>query len=132
MKKLIGLISVSLMLLGIIAWESRPAYNNPKSVVVNAATTAVPTAFSSASGSLVLQNLVGQGYQNIKVINESKSPISFLTLPVVSAAPGLLSQRLHIASSGIETYNNISVFDNLYIQSEDNAIAEDKIKINVW
>lgn len=115
-------------------WDWRPAYNRPVSVVVDASSTNVPTAFSNASGSLVLQDLTGSGYQHISVANETNSPISILTLPEVSASPGshVTGQRLHISSLGAHAFDDVSVFDNLYVQSEDNTIVAGKIRINVW
>ena len=133
MKKLITFVLLAATA-ALVAWSPRGAVNRPVSVVVDASSTSVPTAFSNAAGSLVLQNLVGKQYQHLKVLNLSKSPISVLTIPEVSSAPAasVTGQRLHVASGGSETFNDISIFDNLYIQSEDNAIAEDLIKINVW
>lgn len=116
------------------AWTTRPALNRPKSVVVNAASTTIPTAFSSASGSLVLQNLVGGYYQHLMVVNYSNAPLSILTLPDVSTAPSasVTGQRLHVVSSGVTAFDDISVFDNLYIQSEENAVTTKKVYITVW
>lgn len=115
-------------------WGSRQAFNRPKSVVVNSASTNIPTAFSNASGSLVIQGLSSGNYQNIMVLNESKSPLSVLTIPEVSSAPAasVTSQRLHVVSNGIVSFDNVSVFDNLYLQSEDNVINSGKVKITVW
>lgn len=134
MKKFyIGFLAVSILFLA--AWSDyRPAINRPKSVVIDASSTVVPTAFSNAAGSLVMQDLGDKYFQHIMVLNETKSPISVLTIPEVSAAPAatVTNQRLHVASSGAAAFDDISVFDNLYIQSEDNQIGADKVKIMLW
>lgn len=117
-----------------MGWDFRPAFNRPKSVVVNAASTTVPTAFSDASGSLVMQGLSGGGYQNLSVINYTNAPISVLTLPEVSSAPSatVTGQRVHVVSSGITVLDGISLFDNLYIQSEEMPVTTKKIYITAW
>lgn len=133
MKKLtlIGLLLCGTLLTG---WQLRQAFNRPKSVVVNAATTNIPTAFSDAAGSLVMQGLSGGYYQNLMVINETNSPVSILTLPEVSTAPAatVTGERLHCVSFGATAFDNVSLFDNLYIQSEDNTVNSKKVKITVW
>ena len=109
----------------------------PKSIHVDASSTSVPTAFSSsASGSLVLQNLTKPGgpYKHLSIQNDTKSPISWLTLAEVSATPAatVTGNRLFVVSSGAHSWDDVSVLDNLYIQSEDNGIVEGDIWINVW
>lgn len=134
MKKLNLVMLLAVAATFLLAAAPRGAFNRTKSVVVNAASTTIPTAFSNASGSLVMQNLSSGNYSHILVINETNAPVSILMLPDVSSAPAasVTSQRLHVVSSGVVAYDDISIFDNLYIQSEENAIATKKVRITVW
>lgn len=132
MKKLSFILPImAVLFLSGFFWS---AINRPRSVVVDTATSTLPTAFTSAATSLKMQSLSGNYYRNIMIVNETKSPISFLTLPDVSAAPAatVTNQRMHVVSNGIAAFDNISIFDNLYLQSEDNAVNSGKIRINVW
>lgn len=131
-KRIFAALGLAALLL--TGWASRQAFNRPKSVVVNSATNSIPTAFSNAAGSLVMQNITGNFYQNMMVINETHSPISVLTLPEVSSAPAasVTGQRIHVMSYGAAVLDNVSIFDNLYIQSEDNVINSGKVKVTIW
>ena len=131
-KKMFYLLLVSCLVFA--GWQVRPSFNRPKSIVVSASSTNIPTAFSDASGSLVGQGLSGGTFQHIMVINYTNAPISFLTLPEVSSAPAasVTGQRLHVVSSGGATFDDVSIFDNLYIQSEESVISSGKVRINLW
>ncbi len=134
MKRLIFVTFACLFLF--IAWFPRSAFNRPKSVVVTPATNNIPAAFSNAAGSLVLQNLSSGQYQHVQVLNETNYPISFLTLPEVSTAPSstVTGQRMHIVSNGASSFDDISIFDNFYLQSEEGAINQSgkKVRVNIW
>lgn len=131
-KLFFGLFFISLSVIG---WQFRGAYNRPKSVVVNTGSNTIPTAFSNAAGSLVLQGLSSGPYQNVMVVNYTNAPLSLLTIPEVSSAPAasVTGQRLHLVSSGVTAFDNVSIFDNLYIQSEESAVSSGKkVYITVW
>lgn len=133
MKKT-SIVALALVGLFITGWNFRPAFNRPKSVVVNAASTTIPTAFSDAAGSLVLQGLSSGAFQHLMVTNYSNAPLSILTLPDVSTAPSatVTGQRLHIVSSGVAAFDDVSIFENLYIQSEEMPVTTKKVYITVW
>lgn len=127
-------IVIALTGLALAGWDFRNSFNRPRSVVINTATNNLKTAFDTTAGSLVMQNLSNGQFQNMMIINETAYPLSVLTLPEVSAAPSatVTGQRLHVVSFGSGTFDNVSIFDNMYIQSESTTGNIGKIKINVW
>lgn len=129
-----SIIAILLLVFSFGSLSARQAFNRPKSAKVVASSTNIPTSFSNASGSLVLQGLQSGDYQHLSVINDTNSPISIITIPEVSSAPGshLNSQKLYVVSQGAHAFDGISVFDNIYLKSEDNTILAGTVYIHAW
>lgn len=112
---------------------NRTPFNRPKSGTIVASTNNIPTAFTTGAGSKVLTGLKEQGYSHIMVINGSTTIISVTTTDNGTTAPsGTTTERLYVLGSQTATFDDISVFDNIYVQSEGTAISTGTVYVQVW
>ncbi len=70
-----------------------------------------------------LQSVPGQNFAHMKVINNTAFPISLLTSPL-STPSEFTNMDVYVVSSGYGTWDNLPVFNNLYIQSLGNTGAQ--------
>jgi len=123
------------------AWTFRPAFNKPQSKSITATqSTPIGTYFrepgypSDNFHSRVMSGLSNKGYSHIAVINRSKFPLSIVTVSDGGSAPDdEIEQKLYVPSSGFAFYDDISIFNYLYIMAEDgNSPREGTVEITVW
>lgn len=83
--------------------------------------------------SLIFQNIDGSNYRHLMVVNETNYPLSVLTTTTLEALPSIVSTRkLYVISNGIGTWDDITLFNNLYIMGEGGSIPNGTIEIIAW
>lgn len=159
MKRTTKLITLAAGLFLLSAWSVRPAFNQAKSisVLVNSSrnvgtyyTKVIPGYLTSKSvagssvQSLVMEGLEGNGYSHIMVVNNTGSSIALVTtgennpysVPANSVSGGgnnSVSNELYVPASSSAAWDDISVFDAIYIRSRGASITSlGNIDIMVW
>lgn len=137
MKKYFFLAGMVLIALGVAAWSVRPAFNRVASAYITAGSGAsnIPNYYTpSLTGSLVKTGLANQGYSHLMVLNNTAAMLSLISSESSSTAPANdTAQKMYVSASGTGTWDDISVFDNLYMQSESGAsITSGTVQIMVW
>lgn len=159
MKRTTKLITIIAGLFLLSAWSVRPPFNQMKSisVLVNSSrgigtyyTKVIPGYLTSKSvagssiQSLVMEGLEGNGYSHVMVINNTGSSIALVTtgennpysVPQNSVSGGLnnsVSNELYVPASSTAAWDDISVFDAIYVRSTGASITSlGNIDIMVW
>ena len=137
MKKAGLFFGLLLLTVVLSAWSGiRPAFNRPQSVVVEADVNNIPTTFTNAAGSQVFTDLRGKGYQHMMIYNETDGILGVLPYQVNSAsltADHETKWRVQIPTGGTATFDDFSVFQYLYLRSEDGPpLTNGTVTINVW
>lgn len=109
----------------------------PISAKIVSSTNNIPTAFSTAAGSLALSGLstYATNYKNLMVLNETAGRLLVSTTNSVSdAVPSSSStQTVYVPASGTYTFSNVLILDKVYIQSDTgSAISTGNVQIQVW
>jgi hypothetical protein len=137
MKKLFHLMGFVLIALSVGAWSVRPAFNRitSKYVTAGSGSSNIPTAYStSLANSLVMTGLSGNGYSHIMVLNNTTAMISLLSTESSSSAPSSsTNQKMYVSASGTGAWDDVSVFDAVYLQSESgSSLTSGTVQIMVW
>lgn len=146
MKKLISLVAV----LFLSAWSATNG-NMPSSVsVVATSAKPIPTSFTtllpgfastlasagSSTQSLVLTGVSGNNYSHLMVLNNTGSSVAVSLSPYSNprVTPGDTgSSVLYVLPNTNSAWDDITVFDNVYIRSNKGAtITSGNVDVMVW
>lgn len=110
-----------------------PIVRSPLSAQIVASTNNIPTAFSSAAGSVIVTNgLLRFRYHHVAIINETSSEISFVCSN--SGVPASTTNtRVFIPANTSFVADSFVVGDSAYIQSESgSAISSGQVEVQFW
>jgi len=142
-KRIIIGVTVLLAAVTLSAWSLRPAFNKPTgfSFTLRGAGTNIPPAYCNGDiddGTVLFlckkTGLANKGYSHIAVLNQTLADISLVTSEDTSTAPSSTSgEKLYVASGGGAAWDDISVFDAIYVMSESgSSVISGKVKVTVW
>jgi hypothetical protein len=141
-KKYLIFAAVSALIFG--AWSTtRPNHNRPVSFKLSpGGTSIIPMMFKAVDGihlSNVFTDLNDKGYSHIKVINDANTGVELVTSEFATPPSSDSSERLYapatITGSSLANssqWDDISVFQYLYIQSSGSSLSSGTVKVMVW
>lgn len=126
-----------LLILVAAGWNYRPNFNRPRGVKLTLSTISlIPTYFkagNSTSGATI-HGLANKNYTHMQILNDTKYPLSIVTSEDDLTAPHFLStEKLFVLSSATNTWDDISIYDSVYIMTENaQSATEGTIYIEFW
>jgi hypothetical protein len=111
----------------------RQPFNRVKSLAINAASTNIPTTFSTGATSLVMTALEDKGYSQIAILNDTSSNISLVCTDQDAATPDSSStEQIYCTRGSATVINEFSVFSRLFIRSvSGSAITSGNVYIMI-
>ena len=126
-----------LLILVAAGWNYRPNFNKPRGVKLTLSSISlIPTYFkagNSTSGATI-NGLANKNYTHMQILNDTKYPLSIVTSDDRLEAPHFEStEKLFVLSSATNTWDDISIYDSIYIMTENaQSATAGTIYIEVW
>ena len=106
----------------------------PVSANINAATNNIPTAFSTAAGSNIMNGLSGaNSYSHCMALNQTSGMISICFSPIGVTPSSSSTARLYLEPNQGAAWDDLPIFDGCYIQSESGStLSTGSVQVMVW
>jgi hypothetical protein len=110
-----------------------PISRTPYSAQIIASTNNIPTAYSSAAGSVIIASgLLKYRFHHVAVINETASEISFC-VSATGVPSSTTNTRVFIPANTTFVADQFIMQDSAYIQSETgSAIVVGQVEVQFW
>lgn len=134
MKKFLMFLPLVILAGLIVAWDTAPHVDGQRSITVVAATTNIPPTFANTTYSRIMTGLSGKGYKHMIVLNETGTAVSVLSWPQLTVTDNEAStHKLRIASNGAVAWDDIALYENLFLRSESGAsILTGNVTAEIW
>lgn len=132
-KRKIALLGLVVLIAA--GWNYRPNFNRPRGTKITLnAVDIIPTYYKRQTSGATISGLANQNYTHIQILNDTKYPLSLVTSEFSNVAPSFNStEKLFVLSSGTNTWDDISIYDAVYLMSENGqSVTDGTIYIMIW
>lgn len=145
-------ILMSLAGLGLLvsAWSFAPSVTPPTTVRVYTSGSALigtyytrfipgyisgQSSIGSSVQSLVITGLANKGYSHLMVTNATGASVALVNTPYVNpyvVPTNANTNQLLVVSNNTKAWDDIPIFDAIYIKSDGSSISSGHVDIEVW